>query len=487
VNTRDLIRTSVLKTNPYWPFSRLNKIPYILAIRVFTRVCRRFPEITSVYLRHPLVEGNWTPGLSDIDLGIIIDSKLTSDEEFSFLHSFWKEFKTMKKFFPMAGEIEILNDDQIESWLKFGLEGYNARNWVLLHGGEAINRECAVNPQKVAIDSLHTAIRFYLGYFQDKLNQNQGSQYLVLRDLKRITSKILRCLNYPDVGQSGNQIPVERLEDKTDMIGCTLKELEEGITNVLPLNNEASSANNDQEWLADISSHNRVFFEHQAFDIGEIASCHEAIQSIMLNLHKTIFIVVKDGLNPSAMKHCINGIRRVFARADRMPVIVSESIFNYMLRYYNPFQYTDFVSYRTVVHGKDLLAEIPPPVESSFIHCLMSQTSSSLTFPRRRALIVSPESNGLTHRHLLWALERSLFLKLYLEQGIAEPWYRARIAQCEKYYPTYYQKLEELERDIDGDRTGFDNRKWFKLFRDIADDIHQSVSTSNIVDPPLPQ
>src|SRR5262245_1720211 len=97
---RDIVRTAVLRTNPFWPFSTLNKMPYELAITAFVQTCKRFREIRSVYLRHGLTEGYWIPALSDIDLAVIIDSKLTIDEEVSFLNSFWKNHDRIKKLFP---------------------------------------------------------------------------------------------------------------------------------------------------------------------------------------------------------------------------------------------------------------------------------------------------------------------------------------------------------------------------------------------------
>jgi len=104
---RDIVRTAVIRTNPYWPFSRLNRLPYYLAIQAFVQLCKRFPAIKSVYLRHGLTEAHWVPALSDIDLALITDSKLSTEEEFSFLNSFWNHHDRIKKLFPMLGEIEI--------------------------------------------------------------------------------------------------------------------------------------------------------------------------------------------------------------------------------------------------------------------------------------------------------------------------------------------------------------------------------------------
>jgi hypothetical protein len=112
------VRILIVKTNPYRPFSTLNKMPYYIAIKAFVRLCKRFPEIKSIYLRHGLTEANWVPGLSDIDRTLIIDSGLNIEEEFSFLGLFWNNYDRMKKLFPMLGDIEILNAEHIGTWTK---------------------------------------------------------------------------------------------------------------------------------------------------------------------------------------------------------------------------------------------------------------------------------------------------------------------------------------------------------------------------------
>jgi hypothetical protein len=69
VTIRDAVRTAILPTNSYWPFSVVNKYPYYLAIKLFSRLCSRYPAVVSVYLRSGLVERAWVPAVSDIDFG----------------------------------------------------------------------------------------------------------------------------------------------------------------------------------------------------------------------------------------------------------------------------------------------------------------------------------------------------------------------------------------------------------------------------------
>ncbi|MGH7801653.1 MAG: hypothetical protein ACREOW_13680 [Thermodesulfobacteriota bacterium] len=478
----DIVRIAVLKTNRWWPFSQLNRTPYYIAIWAFVRLCKRFPQIKSVYLRHRLVEGNWTPALSDIDLTIIIDSKLTAEEEFSFLYSFWKNHNGMKKLFPMLGEIEILNDEHIGSWIKFGIEGYTSQNWILVYGIETVKSNFLVNPKRLAIESLNYALFFYLRYSLEKFKQGRPP-YLVSQDLKRLVFKILRCLNYINIDYSKKQTVVGRLDDKTDMLFRVLKGLEEGIRFTTPSDNEACSRKGDKECLGDVDSRNKVFFVNQTLDIRALAPCYEAIQSIILDYHKKIFIVLKDGLDALATKSCIDTIRRVFAPEDKMPIIiVSFCIFKYILRYYNPFEYTGLIRYRTVVYGRDLLSDIQPPDMHIFVRKVVEQTTNVLTFPQSHKLILPPSPDWFLGRELESMVERSLFLKLYLEKGVIRPCHNELLAESQRHYPEDYKKMRELQESTGQFRNETLSREWFRLLKSMANDVHNHLINSNAVE-----
>ena len=120
MNIRDALRTAVLASNPYWPFSAINKYPYYLAIQAFVRLCSSYASIKSVYLRSGLVERQWVPGLSDIDFTLIVDANLNRADEFYFLQKFWRRYSSLKTVFPMIGEVDILTERHVRSdpvWL----------------------------------------------------------------------------------------------------------------------------------------------------------------------------------------------------------------------------------------------------------------------------------------------------------------------------------------------------------------------------------
>jgi hypothetical protein len=56
------------------------------------------------------------------------------------------------------------------------------------------------------------------------------------------------------------------------MLCCVLGELEKTLRHFVPDYNPAGLRRNDKEWLADIDSHNKVFFDNQALDIRAFGS-----------------------------------------------------------------------------------------------------------------------------------------------------------------------------------------------------------------------
>lgn len=478
---KDLIRTAVLRTNTRWPFSQLNKTPYYIAIRAFVGLCRKFPQIRSVYLRHGIVEGNWVPAISDIDITLIIDSKLSIDDEFSFLNRFWGNYEGMKKLFPMLGEVEILNEEHIRSWSKFGIQGYESNKWRLVCGKETVKSNYIPYPGRLARDYLDYALTYYLGYFLRKFKQEEPA-YLVSQDLKRLTSKILRYISCIGSDATNSQNAAGRLDDKSDMLNCALAELEKGLSFIIPSDNEADTRKKDIELLTDVDCSNNEHFENQPFDLKTLTSQNKAIASIILDYHKRVFIVLKDGLDDLTMKSCIDTIRCVFSQEDKMPMIATSRLFKYILRSYNPFEYSSLMRYRTVVYGRDLLSDIRPPEKHIFVRKIVEQTTNILTFPQSYKLILPPSTDWFLARELESTVERFFSLKLYLEKGVIGTYNDGLLTESERYYPDDYKKMRELQESTGQFSNEMLSREWFRLLKSMANDVHNCVTNSNVTE-----
>jgi hypothetical protein len=481
MNAHELVRILTVKTNPYPPFSTLNKIPYYIAIKGFVQVCKRFPEIKSAYLRHGLTEGNWVPGLSDIDLTVITDSKLTIDEEFSFLRSFWNAYDRLKGVFPMLGDVEILNDEFIQTWTKFNIRGYESGNWRLIHGIEAKKSNYVVHSARLALDCLNNAMRIYLEHILKRFYKEECHSFIESEEMRRVSLKALRYTNYLDRRPEKESVKL-LLSSSMNMLPSVLAGLERRVREFLAEYPLPFMRNNDNEWIADLHSDNKVVLDDQTLDTRALAPWHEAIHSIILNSRKKIYIILKDGLDLSVMGSCFDALGRVFIKKDSTPVMMTSSVFEYMLRYYRPFEYTNFMKNRILAYGEDLLPQIQPPDRHSLINFLIRQAPNLLTFPQRHTLILPASPNGFSGRDFASRIEQSLLLKFYLETGIIRPGYDELLNECEKQYPQHFEKFNGLKKNSGYVRDEVLSREAFTLFKGITNDIHKSISNSSVVD-----
>ena len=311
MNLRDLIRTGVISTNPYWPFSSINKLPYYLAIRAFVHLCKRYTEIESVYLRSGLVERQWVPGLSDIDFTIVIDAKLGYGDEFSFLQSFWRSFARLKKFFPMFGEVEILNDANIGSWTKFGLPGYSARNWHLVYGTETVKQNYVPGPQRFSRDCIDFAIHWMLwycrGHFDQRFFAQEETRSLVAYDLRRLASKIFRCLAHINPQDPDDSARESRWHDQDELCAAVIKAMEQETARVNAFERSASANDGDPAWAAGFAVEYHDPIASEAIDAGRMAPWREAIESVTLDFNNRIYIILRNNLDVSIIAECVSG------------------------------------------------------------------------------------------------------------------------------------------------------------------------------------
>ena len=298
--------------------------------------------------------------------------------------------------------------------------------------------------------------------------------------MQRLVFKILKHFNNYNTHNNDKTIDTVKLGSKAEMLCCIIKRFEEVAKDLSTPAIQTSSSNNDNTWLDDIDFYN-VTFEHQTFELNELTDHSKAIESILLSYTKN-FIVLKDGLDAGIMNDCLNSIRQVFAKQDINPIIVCSSTFKYMLLFYNPFIYTELIGKRSVPLGMDLLQDIKPPERYFFIKSLVEQTTNVLTFPQDQTLFSPINLNRFVENKLDGITNRFLFLKLYLEKGLVKPWYNECLAECRKHYPYYYKKISELKMCTENIGNRSLSQELFRLFKGMANDIHNSISTSNVLD-----
>ncbi|MFC1586928.1 hypothetical protein ACFL54_01345 [Planctomycetota bacterium] len=90
-----------------------------MSLKVIVLVLRRKREILGIYIRNSKREFIWDPGLSDIDLTVVVHD-CDPEDHIAFLTGFWRTYSRLKMFFPVLGELELFSVIEFKEYLKYG-------------------------------------------------------------------------------------------------------------------------------------------------------------------------------------------------------------------------------------------------------------------------------------------------------------------------------------------------------------------------------
>jgi hypothetical protein len=413
MNLRDFVRLTVAKTNPYWPFSTLNKIPYSLAIKAFLRMAKKFPEIKSVYLRHGLLTKDWVPAISDVDLTVIMESELKVEQEFAFLTSFWSQFKALKSVFPMLGEIDILDHKQFEAWVSITIRGYEAKDWALLSGEQTLPEITARAAETLRFESMDHAMNYYLDIVFQRLFQEGPLSPLIDYEMRRISSKIFHYIYYGESVESR-----DRFLHPLDCIAALVKNFDDRLQTAAE--KVPASSENKSGW-------------------------ERVVSSVILS-HNRDVLVLRDGVEIEAGFDWKTVTDKFVKGRKRPPAIVSKKMFEYMVRFFDPFFYSHLPEDSHLLYGNHPLQDVSPPEISSFIRCIFTQVPNVVAFPQTPELISPDLYSSHSQRRLDSMLEHALFIKLYLEKGLISGKHSELLSASQEHYSEYHQELDRLKQ-----------------------------------------
>jgi len=469
---RESVRIGVLRTNAIWPFSVLNRLPYALAIRRFKSVCQRFPEISSVYLRHALITGAWIPAISDIDLTVIFSPGLSRESEFSFLQQFWRQMTGLQRRFPMLGEIEVLSEAQLESWVRFGIEGRGAADWQLLSGADTVPKPVRPSAARYLREAFDYTYWFYLQNFTRVFSQSDTPSYLRTQDLQRLQRKTSRCLAAmsADSGQQPARIPEPGLDDAGILLDI-LSMLEEGLQATgLDPGQWVQTSNLRQQWLLRQAGGKARSINPPVADEA-FSRWGSEICSIYLDPDELVYVIMKGTARTSENLERIKEIQKYFTGQDRLPVFLTEQLFIYLLRFLKPYDFAYFAKNASLLYGVPILEGTALPNPAAFQHDLVKQTPLLLMYPQSQEFICATGAENETSRAFELKLGQALALKLYLERGIL----KTNIAQVRKEYVAVYPRHAEAIRALRPNRAGHAQGAsvWqrFVFLKEVMEDI----------------
>ncbi|MFC1719816.1 glycosyltransferase family 2 protein [Pseudomonadota bacterium] len=468
-----VIRTVILKTNSYWPFHQLNRLPYRLAIWSFTRTCRGYAEIRSVYLRHALVDGQWTPALSDIDLSIIIDKALTPEHMYSFLQHLWKRLDRLQSWFPMIGEIEILSENHLDSWRKFRIEGREMVNWQLLAGKELVISEYHPSPTRFEREAFDYTFWFYVQNVTDLYRQEDSTSYLRRQDLMRLQRKMDRCLAAMGCQGSGTIPDSGREQSEAAVIVNLVADLERGLAKLrLPTGLGPAAI-----WRMPGIQKPESNEELPKFDL-ELEKFSGEVESVYLDHRGDAWVVLRDDAETVAKTQCVEAVRALFRKRDVNTLFFSPRLFAYMLRYLRPYDYAWWVEQARHVFGSTLLTGIAPPPMSAFRFDLLGHAPLLLMLPQCRDVVMSVGAGNPPPGGLEWNLHRAIALKHLLLGGKVSRSLDEMLTDCIQTDPDTIAVMRQLEDKLSGRLTGNVLFDWFVVMRNLLDDVHLALSSN---------
>ena len=470
-------RRLMVATNPYWPFSVLNPLPYRLAVNRFAGLCRREPVVRSSHLRHSLTRANWLPGSSDIDVTVLTGEGLSAAQEYAMLAAFWRRVGRLQRVLPMLKDVAVLPQHYLPSWSRFSIVGHEVCGWQLLTGASPAASAYLVTPERLEMDSLFHALSLYRYTFFDRLSRPAAWTQLALTDLRRLTAKILR---YAGGDGAAEGAPLDVVSDPFDLGGRLLAVLEKRCRQLLPdiIDSYSSRGLPDWQLLFDTTCRPARRDSQEAPTLPtEAASFVDSI----LRSHGDTFVVLADGLDAPVLSRCLRAALMSSVGATA-PVALPRSVFDTMVRVVQPYLFVQLNTDRRLLAGEDPMVGLSLPSPFFFAHRLLSMVSASriMMFPRDWPAVLAADSGWFAGRSFQSLLRRSLLVKLFLERGQVAEWFPDPLAAWQTHYPEIGKRMAGLLREGPGPAPAGRNQAWFELTTGITEDIHRGIASRSI-------
>ncbi len=433
-NMTSLVRSAVVRSNAIWPFTLLNRLPYRLALWCIVRRSTKFSEIRSIYLRHGLTEANWQPGLSDIDLTVVIDGNLGPDKEYAFLTSFAAAYLKLKAWFPMLGEIDILNERCCTAWTRFSMRGYEVRNWRLLHGAHTVNSLHPGGQETLASDAFALALTVFEHFFLQRYHAGRSFSWVDRRSLVRIARKVLKYGQGPGMESGRLSTHLDASMRPEEVLWALLLHLDRRADELAPTQGKASDDVAQCENLDDET----LEIEYRISTFSHLQRHRNEIDSVVLSYGRP-FIILRSGLTRTSALNCLAALHDAFSDAAHCPLILTRRLFEYYVTRYLPQGYLELREHRHILFGKDYAHMLAPPSSLMVGTSLLAQAVNVMLRPWSLAVV-----DGRTPRtQFAREARNSLLLKLFLDFGIVDS-YEVCMQMCQRHYPDLCAEIDLL-------------------------------------------
>ncbi len=455
---RDLIQRGLLATNPHWPFSVINRAPYRLALAVVGHRFGRLRGVSGVHLRNGLTRPDWVPGLSDIDLTVVIDDVGAAGDA-ALTRAIWTEYGRLKRAFPMLGELAILPRRALGAWSRFGITGHEVGTWIALVGPRVGALDYHANPLRVRVDAANHALLFFTDVLLPRYVGGSWQTPVGRRAVVRIADKVRRYARQAAADVDG---PTRMPEPPGAAVARALLTLDAAVR----------TADFDGVW-ADAAA------GVAPADTGRVPSGEprdvpgaEHLLSSIMRVYGTTIAVVRAGLAEDQVAVCLGRLAKHLG-ADRRLLVVTPAVLEHLLRHQDPFLYTALQASGEAIVGGDALLPRPPHARA-FDHAVLLQAQNVLSAARSYGVASGDDRARVSGVELALAVTRAIAIKGWLRTGTVPMSYGAMVDWTARVDGASSSRLAEIRTRAatPGGAIGADA---FGLLRDLADEVARDI------------
>lgn len=476
------IQPLLIRLNSFRIFNRLGRFYYLLGLRIFLSVLKKFPEIKLIYLVSSVATGEWIPWVSDIDLTVIIKD-MDTNKEIKFLHKFWRIYRILRLPFPFINHLDLFNVKEFSSEILYNEPqlNYLIKDLQLVYGQD-YRKTINYDSNNISSFRIHDWMQFMRWLYEDTFN---GKTYI--RKYYRVFNKILYFSQKDDI----NAKNLRNLLSYAETSNFWLENPEQFVLkgfyysiNILngvykrPDNKQTTFTrfqivDIDKKYPPSFLESTKMFVDSLLPVINYIKSVFVDPGSIQNNHRRRIWIILKDDIKQKDFLELVSLIKKnaIFTLNDEVfPYIFTEGALNLFLNTQRlwTFEYFHIQKHAKVVFGEDILNRLDRPSDVVLIRMV---NSSVLVYKNRLRNMV----NNQNIPEVIECLLNILSLKLLLEKNIIVTTAQELI----NTYNEYYNEKETVLLMNFINRGHIDKSQLHSILKSILDDLSNRYSRAN--------
>jgi hypothetical protein len=439
------LQRSLLRANEVPALRRLNTVPYAVATALLRRLCEGTPGVCGGFVRSGLSREGWTPGLSDVDPLVVLDERLSLDEERRTALEVTRSYSRLQRALPMLGELEIISGRHLAARVGNGVDAGTASSWVRLGDLSLPDGESGADASSRDLAALRAYGYHLLPWCQAARRGDPRAPFV----RGRAGAKLRRSLGLPAAGAPDDAAPAEIVASALAALSAGLRPREERTEPAAPAYERA---------LAESAVH----VERRALPAPLPAVSLRTIDCLVAPTEapERLYLVLSDDALEAERLRCIDDVLARLAS----PVIVDRRVLVELLLVADPLEHFTLLHRRIVFHGSDPFPLPHGPSSAALRRSVLDYAVDMLGYPYSSAW---QDLTGLEFRDVLlgWFVRTAA----YLADGVMEP----ALDGQQEYYRT---RFPELAAAVDPVAGSDDPARRFAVLRALVDEICRGMS-----------